>query len=376
MEEQVTSKDGDAFVKRITIITVILCSTILCLAMVASAEQGLIYRDVRSIGMGDARIAGGRPSVAFVNNPALLTKVQGVRFSIPMLPFYYNDDLVDMGNFIKDNKDKFENFDELPVEDREAFLKDLEPYDGKWARVNVSPMVNIAGSFLGNSIGLAVYSTDDISFKVDRGIYEPRVWGEGATNTVVALGFAKPLTMLIPGLCVGANLKYIDRRTAPLFQIKASDLGDIEETIEPILDSANDNSESHYAMDLGTLWNVPLIDSDVGATIQNLGYAQRASVDFGIAKKMYNDRLVLQADYIDFFDNNKENLFKKIHFGGEYSISVLALRAGVSSGYPTVGAGLDFGVISIDAAYFIEELSNAPGVNEDERMAFQLRLGW
>lgn len=346
------------------------------LAVTVFAEQGTTYRDARSIGMGDVTIADGKGSSAFVNNPALLSRVKGIKVTLPNIPIIFNKDSWDMGNFINDNRKKFEDFDNLSTADKEAFLKDLEPYDGEWGRINVSPMVSVAGNFLGNGIGLAVYQTNEVNFKIDRGIYEPRVWGEGVSNIVVALGVAKPLTMLVPDLQVGVNLKYINRRAADLFQIKASDLGNIKDTIDPILDKAKDSSTSHFAVDVGGLMSVPVIGSDVAATIQNFGYGTNAHMDLGIVKRFYSDRLTVQADYIDFFDNRKENVFKKVHFGGEYDLGVLELRAGVSSGYPDVGAGLDLHVFKLDYAYFADELSKEPGSDSDRRMALQIQLGW
>jgi hypothetical protein len=41
-----------------------------------------------------------------------------------------------------------------------------------------------------------------------------------------------------------------------------------------------------------------------------------------------------------------------------------------------VGFGINLKILQIDAAYFIDELSNAPGVSDDPRMAVQLRVGW
>jgi hypothetical protein len=345
-------------------------------ALWCGADQGLMYRDVRTIGMGDTKIAGGRGGIDFVSNPALLSTVNHVSFSVPMLPLYVNRDLWDMGKFINDNRDKFEDFDTLSPEEKNQFIKDIEPYDGKWARMNISPMVNIAASIGGTGIGLAVYSTDDVGFKIDRGIYEPRVWGAGVSNTVAVVGISRPLIFLYPGLQVGANFKYIDHRTAPLFQIKASDLGSVKDTIDPIIENAKENRDNHFAADIGALLDIPVIDSEVGATVRNLGYAEYASVDVGIAKRFYEDRVTVMADYFDFLDNNKENMFRKIHFGGELDLGMLELRAGVNAGYPALGAGLDFRFLRIDAAWFTDELSNAPGKNEDERFAVQMRLGW
>jgi hypothetical protein len=122
--------------------------------------------------------------------------------------------------------------------------------------------------------------------------------------------------------------------------------------------------------------NVPVIGSDVAATIQNFGYGRNAHMDLGIVKRLYDNRLTVQADYIDFFDNHKENVFRKVHFGGEYDLGVLELRAGVSSGYPDVGAGLDLRFFKLDYAYFADELSKEPGGDSDRRMAMQIQFGW
>ena len=161
--------------------------------------------------MGNTRIAGGFGYNGFIDNPALLSRVKIVRFSIVNLPITINKNTLDIGNFIADNADKFENFDDLSVEDKSAFLKDVEKEEGKWSRLNVSPMVDVAFSFLGQSVGLALFNTTNVALKVDRGIYEPRVWGEGKSNFVAVLGYARPLTMLYPGLTVGVNLKYFQR---------------------------------------------------------------------------------------------------------------------------------------------------------------------
>jgi hypothetical protein len=342
----------------------------------ASADQGITFRNVKALGMGDTRIAGGLEYNGFVDNPALLSRVDRFRMTIATIPITINKDMSDMAKFVKDNRDRFANFDSLSSTEKDQFIKDIEPYDGKWARVNVSPMVNIAGTFAGQSLGLAVFSVNDVNFKIDRGIYEPRVWGEGVSDIAVFVGYSRPLTFLTPGLKIGANFKYMQRRTANLFQIKASDLGNFSDTMDPILDKAKDNASTHIGVDVGALWTVPLLGADVGAVMKNFGFGPGYTVDFGIAKQLYDNRITLLADYDDFLDKNRENAFKKIHLGGEYDLQFVNFRVGLNSGYPTVGAGLNFKVVQLDAAYFIEELSNAPGVNDDPRYAVQLRIGW
>ena len=343
---------------------------------VSARDNTLTYRNAKSIGMGDTRIAAGFNYNGFVDNPALLSRVKYVRFSLFNIPIIINRHFFDVGNFINDSTEKFKKFDDLSNQEKVQFLDDVQKYGGKWSRLNFSPMIDFGINIFGHGIGLAIFNTSDATIKLDRGIYEPRVWGEGISDYAVVLGYARPLTILYPGLKVGINLKYLERHRANLFQIKASDLGNIQETIEPILDEYKNEKHKNFTVDIGALWDIPIINSDIGATIQSIGDGQGASVDIGVAKRMSSDNLILLADYIDFFDNNKENTFKKLHFGAEYSYLFLALRLGINSGYPTLGLGLNFKVVDLDMAYFYDELGNAPGVNEDERYIVQLKMGW
>lgn len=363
--------------KRLSVLWIIVCILAFSFTVPVSAENRTVtYRNAKTLGMGNAKIAGGYGYNGFIDNPALLSRVHIIRLSVINLPITINKHALDIGKFIDDNQDKFENFDELSNQEMVDFLDDVQKYDGKWAHINLSPLFDIAFSLPGQSLGLAVYNTTDVSVKVDRGIYEPRVWGKGTSDLVAVLGYARPLTMLYPGLTVGVNLKYIQRRRASLFQIKATDLGDIQEIIEPVTEEVKEEEKNTFAVDVGALWDIPFIDTEVGATIQSIGDGKGASVDIGASKRFLSDNLTLLADYIDFFDNNKENVFNKLHIGAEYKMQTIAFRTGINSGYPVVGMGLDFRIIDIDAAYFFDELSNAPGVNEDTRYIVQLKFGW
>jgi len=357
--------------------TFVVLALIVLFTIPSNAEDRTInYRNAKAIGMGDARIAGGFGYNGFIYNPALLARVSNVRFALVNLPITLNKHTLDVSDFISDNQDNFENFDDLTSEEKIAFLDDVQDFGGKWSRLNVSPMVNVSFSLLGQSLGFALYNTSDVNLKIDRGIYEPRVWGQGTSAFVAALGYARPLTYFYPGLTVGANLKFIQRRHANLFQIKATDLGDISETIEPVNDEFKNEKHNTVALDLGMLWDIPIIDSEVGATMQSIGDGRGASLDVGIAKRFYDDNLLVLADYIDALDNNKENIFNKLHVGAQYTMQMINLRAGLNSGYPTVGLGLNFRVIDIDAAYFLDELGNAPGMDDDTRYIVQMKLGW
>lgn len=342
----------------------------------AAADDTIAYSNAKAVGMGNAKIAGGFTYNGFVDNPALLSRVDVIRFSIANIPIGINKDLSDIAKFIQDNADNFKEFDTMNVTERQEFMDDIREFDGKWGRMGVSPMIDIAANVLGTGIGLAVFNNTNIALKMDEGIYEPRVWGEGTTDMAVVLGVAKPLFMLYPGLTVGANVKYMERRRASLFQIPASDLGDINDTLDPVIEEVKENIHKTIAVDVGGLLDLPIIGAEVGATMRSIGDGRGSSLDLGIAKQMFTNNLTLLADYIDFLDNNKENIFSKLHFGAEYRAAILALRAGISKGSPAIGLGLDFKVIDIDAAWYTEELSKGPGGNDEQRYMAQIKLGW
>ena len=107
--------------------------------------------------MGNTKVAGGFGYNGFVDNPALLSRVKLVRFSIFNLPLTINKDLWDTAKFIEDNQDNFEEYDDLSEEEKLEFLEDLEEFDGKWTRARFAPMFDVAASFLGYGVGLAVF---------------------------------------------------------------------------------------------------------------------------------------------------------------------------------------------------------------------------
>ncbi|MFC1651342.1 hypothetical protein ACFL2X_07205 [Candidatus Latescibacterota bacterium] len=377
-------------------INIMACLLMLLMAGTAFADKTISQNNAKSIGMGGTKVAGGFNYNGFIDNPALLSRVKGIRFSIARIPVAINKDLLDLGNFINDNTENFERFgneslledangDPLPGQDEETgmtetqksdFLYDLEEFDGQWSRVEVSPMVDIALNIKGFGIGLAAYNQTEVNIKADKGIYDPRVWGEGTSSTVFALGMSRPLSILTPGLIVGANIKYVERSRASLFTISASDLGNAEETLIPVQDELKEDAQKSIMVDIGAVYSIPAIDAEVAGVFKSLGDGRGSSIDIGIAKQMYKNRLTLLADYIDFSDNNKENIFRKVSVGAQYKLALISLRTGINAGYPSFGLGLDLGIVDIDAAYYTKELTKGPGGSGENRYIAQFQIGW
>ena len=342
---------------------------------VFSSNRTVSYNNAKTAGMGDTKVTGGFNYNGFVDNPALLTRVKNIRFSLVRFPISINNQMFDVSNFIYYNKYNFENFNSLKSEGKEIFLDALSDYEGEWGYFNISPMFDFAVSYHNRSVGIAAFNINEFGIRTGRADNQPCVWGKGFARKVVVVGYAQPVSFLYPGLIVGVNLKYIERSRVEIFPVKTSDIGNLGEISKSISDEFKLKNKA-YAVDLGTLWYVPLLKSEVGATFQSIGDGRGASFDIGIAKQLLWNKLLLLADYRDFFDNNRENIFKKFHLGAELSYDVFALRTGVNSGYFSYGFGMNFKLIHLDFAVFSDEVGVPSDIYEDRRMKGQVRFGW
>jgi hypothetical protein len=71
--------------------------------------------------------------------------------------------------------------------------------------------------------------------------------------------------------------------------------------------------------------------------------------------------LTFSLDLVNAFDFTEYYLLK-VRLGMEFSaFSFLRVRTGIYKGYPTFGLGLVFPFLTINAAYYTEELGDLPG---------------
>lgn len=69
-----------------------------------------------------------------------------------------------------------------------------------------------------------------------------------------------------------------------------------------------------------------------------------------------------------------EQIGKKLHAGIEFSLPLIDLRAGMSQGYSTFGAGLDLWIMRLEVAKFTEEYGEYPGQTPEERLQLSLTM--
>ncbi len=79
-------------------------------------------------------------------------------------------------------------------------------------------------------------------------------------------------------------------------------------------------------------------------------------------------------DLVNIFDFT-ENYFLKTRIGAEVSVfTILKLRAGLYKGYPTAGFGIVMPFITINAAYFTEELGAFPGSEPQQNYVIEFHF--
>ncbi len=186
-------------------------------------------------------------------------------------------------------------------------------------------------------------------------------------------------------LRIGGGAKYVS--ASKYLQIyDAADIADpnFEDQVE---DDKLDGSG--FGLDVGAMYTLDLplaptlgltilnvADTDLGEAgelPQQINIGVSISHDFGIAK------VTGAADYLDLTDELEQDSdsFKHIHMGVEAKFKkILSLRAGLSQGYGSFGAGLDFKLLKIEYANYAEELSSFAGGKVDRRHVAQVSLGW
>lgn len=336
-----------------------------------AAPPAAFRHSVRALSMGGTFITHSDDLEAMVYNPASLSRFEGFDLIIPGFSFGINDKILDVVDFAEKNQESLENFDALDEAVETQFRKDFAPIDGQRSKIAFSPLVGLAFKHF----GLSVYGTSDIGLIVDQGIFEPRISGFVTTDVVTTVGYGQSL--LLENLDIGATFKHITRRVADV-TVKASEAGEAQEVVETMLDE-QEEGVTGYGLDIGAIYRFSPRIVFAGVIQDFLGSIDGEGTPFNLkvgGAYRIQPRLRGTVEVHDFFNDAGTNLFTRIHMGVEYSLPVLALRAGFNQGYPCFGLGVNLKFFSVDYAYYGEELGAYPGQDQQNNHLFSLRLGW
>lgn len=339
---------------------------LLIFSQTATAQQ--VYetaRSVRSLGMGGMYIPIVNDTDALFYNPAALGKVKGFNFL-----------LANVGVGI--NSDNISDIDTL----RSFDPNDPSSYDSLFGKT-IAAQATGKAAFAMPYFGFGYFTNYDVSVQLHNPAY-PQFNTFFLNDSGYVLGGAIPIG---PDSFLGMNLKRINRWGGEQKDIGLTTIAngasfeDIGRNFE--------NKGVGYGIDLAamTTLSAPLsptlavVWQDVGDTSftktdgtdappliqQNLSAGVGVGFDLpGIDWTAgFEMRHLLEPDV---------QIGKKIHLGTELSLPLIDLRAGISQGYFSYGAGVNFLIFHIDAASYTEELGVYPGQTAQNRYAASISI--
>ncbi|MFQ5870297.1 MAG: hypothetical protein ACE5JC_10385, partial [Candidatus Zixiibacteriota bacterium] len=290
-------------------VLVVLFSLLFVTSGLYGASRPAFKPDIRALGMGGAYCAYGDSWGAFLYNPALLANT-GFHLAVPDLQFGFDKAATDVLKFARDNQERFEYFDTLSTAHKQDFLDDMAEFDDRWVTVYLGPSVGVTM----NGFAFGVYDVARARFKLDRGIYEPRLFADVTTDIVFVGGHGLYLT---DKLALGANGRIISRRNSGLVHIKASDMESSKEIVDKAIDRL-EKAKTGWGLDVGALYNFNS-KTTLGTSILDLmgtidGGKTNIIMKLGIAHYLF-PRLALTADLNDTFNRGGNHLLNKIYLG-------------------------------------------------------------
>tara|TARA_B100000749_G_C18450166_1_gene476225 strand:- start:65441 stop:66583 length:1143 start_codon:yes stop_codon:yes gene_type:complete len=335
----------------------------------AEASQYDLETNVRALGMGGAFTALVANGDALFYNPAGLSRVDGVYWTIadPRVGISNVDTLATLGDLQTDSglAGTLSDLYGEPVFFAGGAKSSLvAPYFGAMYYYNVNGSLSLSNP---------VYPEFDVNYANDQGI---------------AVGFAFPLIPKV--MYTGIAVKRIQRQGGNT-TISGDILGNLDSAD---LTSAIENTGTGYSLDIGVNFTAPSvgITPTFAFVWKNVGQTSFVTSSTSTLAPDEEDMIAAGAIEVDAavftFTGSLEmrklndpdtQLAKKIYLGAEFTMPFFDFRAGFHQGYYTLGAGLDMGLMQIDLATYGVELGDFPGQKEDRRyimsILFEIGVG-
>jgi hypothetical protein len=204
------------------------------------------------------------------------------------------------------------------------------------------------------------------------------------------LSYARPLS---DSLYLGTNVKVVQKAQSRLKvnALEAQELADknAESYLKKLVkrgtgvgadvgvlyqtDSATKTTFGAVARDIGLTYHWP------AANGTPLPDAEPSVVDVGVViePETRKSRSRLALDFRDVFDEQKENVYKRIHLGAELNFQgVLGGTVGLNQGYLAYGGYVSFWLLRVEAGVYSEEFGEYPGNRQSKRAYACIGLGW
>lgn len=367
-------------------------------------KPGFKNMDVRSYGMGGVGLVAANNAESLWLNPAGLADKK-VQISVPSVGFTLYH-VVPMYKAFKDGI--IDNISDMSVSEiyNDPNVNQILSYGyGKILDVNSSVSFTVGG------FGFGVAVQDSLHTYLDGGISSINIINQ--LNADIRLGYGYKFRFtdnlsLDVGATVGFNY---------LAYNKSVNLS----TALDIINGKNDNVFDSIPMMAG--WSVPInvglrlnmplgfafatnlnningiyymhamdnLDSWSAApfgnsSMKDFKFTTDMDLSIGVAWKPNWSKLfrpVVEIDFVDmiglFSDDNisGRSWMNHLKIGTEIrTLYVLDIRAGLDSGYWTLGTSLDFYALRIDAAYYWHEFGDVAGDKGIDGLSIQINLGW
>ena len=188
------------------------------------------------------------------------------------------------------------------------------------------------------------------------------------SNIPLAVGYGMPLDFAV-------SVKYYGlSATAVLTDVNLFGLGDYKYGILVPSDEMTSTSATTFVKNLdkeSVFKFKPKMDLDLG-----IGYEGKLSIMGFKAAVDFVDLISLVGE-LDGRYSAKNVLLNHTKAGAEISLfDMIKVRGGINSGYLTLGGSFNIGIITVDTAYYWEELGSFAGHNGLDCMTIRFNLGW
>ena len=188
------------------------------------------------------------------------------------------------------------------------------------------------------------------------------------SNIPLAVGYGMPLDFAV-------SLKYYGlSATAVLTDVNLFGLGDYKYGILVPSDEMTSTSATTFVKNLdkeSVFKFTPKVDLDLG-----IGYEGKLSIIGFKAAVDFVDLISLVGE-LDGGYSAKNVLLNHTKAGAEISLfDMIKVGGGINSGYLTLGGSFNIGIITVDTAYYWEELGSFAGHNGLDCMTIRFNLGW
>lgn len=373
----------------------------------AESLEGYKPSNPQSMGMGGAGLAINDGLDTLFYNPSILGQGK-VRFSIPSITITMNH----IYDFLKEDENgdnALDKIQKLTNEEGTEDVGELLPLvssiigsgKGKIASVeaSVGMMANVFGLAMNVNDTVRTYNKtifDDLKISSVVGIG----FGMGGEDIKINVGFAGKLNInaftkriepaslmsseeeVLPiayGYAIpfdaGITIKYHSlKATVTLTDIDLFGLGEYKYDMVLVEDVVSDSS---MVSDLVDKLKENSVFSYTPKSKLNIGFAFDTESATGIKLAFDLVDVLSMKDALDAGYSFKGVFLGHMKAGAEFSLfNFLKVRGGINSGYFTMGGSVNIGLITVDAAYFWEELGTFAGERGLDGFSIRVNVGW